>query len=46
MAFGLPKVSEMTAMLDERFNKLLQAIENMHATLRAVLDELRTQRGG
>lgn len=37
-----PKVGEMTAMLDERFNRLLGAIENMHATLRHVLEELRT----
>lgn len=45
MAFGLPKIGEMTAMLDERFQRLLSEIENMHATLRDVLEELRQQKG-
>lgn len=41
--FGVD-VKGLTAKLDERFQALLSEIQNMHATLRAVLEELRLQR--
>lgn len=44
MPFGID-VKGLTAKLDERFQLLLSEIQNMHATLREVLAELRTQRG-
>lgn len=44
MAFGVD-VKGITAKLEERFQSLLAEIQAMHATLREVLAELRTQRG-
>lgn len=41
--FGVD-IKGMTAKLEGRFQELLTEIQNMHATLRAVLEELRLQR--
>jgi len=41
----VPDIKGITAKLEDRFQQLLTELQNMHATLRAVLDELRTQRG-
>jgi hypothetical protein len=43
MAFGID-VKGMTAKLEERFGQLLSELQNMHATLRSIHEELKLLR--
>lgn len=45
MAFGMPKVSEITAQLNEKFGQLIAELHTMQGILGDILAELRTQRG-
>lgn len=44
MAFGLPKFSEMTEMLDTRFADLKRELDEIENVLRDILTELKGPR--
>lgn len=46
MAFGLPKMNEITNQLNGKFDEMMKELRSMKAVLDAILTELRTQRGG
>lgn len=45
MAFGMPKISDLTAQLNEKFERLIAELHTMQGILGDILAELRTQRG-
>jgi hypothetical protein len=45
MPFGLPKPSDITAQLNEKFGELIAELRTIQGILGDILAELRTQRG-
>lgn len=46
MPFGLPKPSDITAQINDKFSQLIAELHTMQGILGDILAELRTQRGG
>lgn len=45
MPFGIPKMGDITAQLNDKFAQLISELQAMHGVLDEILAELRTQRG-
>jgi hypothetical protein len=45
MAFGLPKMGDLTAQLNTRFEEMMTVLRAILEVLQNILGELRTQRG-